>query len=129
VAVLLDVFAPRNAAEFHRVLRPDGILLVVTPAAHHLAELVVPLELLTVDPRKAERVADAVGARFAPAGAWPLEIPLRLTHAEVASLVGMGPSARHTDAERLRARIADLGEPVPVTAAFDVRAFDVRPES
>ena len=29
--VVLDVFAPRNGAEFHRVLRPDGRLVVVTP--------------------------------------------------------------------------------------------------
>src|SRR5438067_3187162 len=32
-AVLLNVFAPRNATEFHRVLRPDGTLIVVSPRA------------------------------------------------------------------------------------------------
>ena len=92
VAVLLDVFAPRNGAEFHRVLRPDGILIVVTPAAHHLGELVDPLGLLTVDARKADRVADtlwrAVSRSPAPGA---LEIPLRLTHAETGALAGMGP--------------------------------------
>jgi 23S rRNA (guanine745-N1)-methyltransferase len=129
VAVLLDVFAPRNAPEFHRVLRPDGVLVVVTPAARHLGELIGPLGLLTVDPDKAERVADTLGGRFAPAGTWPLEIPLRLTHAEVASLVAMGPSAWHTDQEAVHARIAALGEPVRVTAAFEIRLFDARPKS
>ena len=29
--VVLDVFAPRNPAEFHRVLRPTGRLIVVRP--------------------------------------------------------------------------------------------------
>jgi 23S rRNA (guanine745-N1)-methyltransferase len=129
VGVLLDVFAPRNAAEFHRVLRPDGILIVATPAAHHLDELVGPLGLLTVDPRKAERVAETLGERFAPAGIWPLELPMRLTHDEVAAVVGMGPSAWHTDPEALRAKVAALAEPVPVTGAFEVRVFDARPES
>lgn len=129
VGVLLDVFAPRNAAEFHRVLRPDGILIVATPAAHHLDELVGGLGLLTVDPRKAERVAETLGERFAPAGAWPLELPMRLTHDEVAAVVAMGPSAWHTDPEALRGKIAALAEPVPVTAAFEVRVFDARPES
>lgn len=128
-SVLLDVFAPRNGAEFHRVLRPDGILVVATPAVGHLGELVGPLGLLTVDPRKSDRLADTMGRRFAPAGTWPLEIPLRLTHAEVASLVAMGPSAWHTDPEVLRTRISALAEPVTVTAAFEVRVFDVRPES
>lgn len=129
VSVLIDVFAPRSGAEFHRVLRPDGALIVVTPAAHHLAELIERLGLLSVDERKADRVADALGERFAPAGTWALEVPLSLAHTEVLSLVGMGPSARHTDPEILRARIAALPEPVQVTAAFEVRAFDVRPES
>ncbi|MGH3382444.1 MAG: putative RNA methyltransferase [Actinoallomurus sp.] len=129
VAVVLDVFAPRNAEEFHRVLRPDGILIVVTPAAHHLDELVGTLGLLTVDPRKAERVTDTLAGRFRPVGTWPLELPLRLTHAEVAALVAMGPSAWHTDSEAVRARIAGLVAPVAVTAAFEVRVFDARPES
>jgi 23S rRNA (guanine745-N1)-methyltransferase len=129
VSVLLDVFAPRNAPEFHRVLRPDGVLVVVTPAAHHLAELVGPLELLTVDPRKAERVADTLGERFTPSGSRSLEISMRLAHKEIAALVAMGPSAWHTDPEVLRARIAALPEPVPVTAAVEMRVFDARPKS
>jgi 23S rRNA (guanine745-N1)-methyltransferase len=129
VGVLLDVFAPRNAEEFQRVLRPDGILVVATPAAHHLDELVGPLRLLTVDPRKAERVADTLGERFTPAGTWPLELAMSLTHAEIAALVAMGPSAWHTEAGALRARIAALAEPVRVTAAFEVRIFDARDES
>jgi 23S rRNA (guanine745-N1)-methyltransferase len=129
VSVLLDVFAPRNGAEFHRVLRPDGALIVVTPAAHHQTEIIEALGLLTVDARKADRVADAMGDRFTPAGTWPLEIPLRLTRARLVSLVGMGPSAWHTDPETLRVRIAALPEPIEVTAAFEVRVFDVRPES
>ena len=29
-ALILNVFAPRNGPEYHRVLRPDGLLLVVT---------------------------------------------------------------------------------------------------
>jgi 23S rRNA (guanine745-N1)-methyltransferase len=129
VGVLLDVFAPRNAAEFHRVLRPDGVLIVVTPAAGHLRELIGPLELLTVDPRKAERVADTFGGRFRAAGTWPLELAMRLTRSEVAALVAMGPSAWHADPEALRKRVEALAEPVPVTGAFEVRVFDVEPES
>jgi 23S rRNA (guanine745-N1)-methyltransferase len=129
VAALLDVFAPRNAAEFHRVLRPDGILIIVTPTARHLAELVETLDLLTVDPRKADRIAETVGDRFALAGTWPLETRMRLTHAEAETLVGMGPSAWHTDPAAIRARIAGLADPIVVTAAVEVRVFDVRPES
>src|SRR5581483_309149 len=103
----------------------DGVLIVVIPAEHHLRELVGPLELLTVDERKADRLAQTLEGRFRPVGRWPLEVPLRLTREEVAALVGMGPSALHEDP---RARVSSLAEPVGVTAAFEVRAFDVCPE-
>ncbi|MEV4522246.1 23S rRNA methyltransferase [Micromonospora sp. BL1] len=114
-AVLLNVFAPRNGPEFHRVLDPGGALLVVTPAADHLAELVDALDLLRVDPDKADRVAGSLGGHFAEESATGHRARLALTRAEVTTLVGMGPSAWHADPQRLAARIAALPEPVPVT--------------
>ncbi|WP_431933284.1 putative RNA methyltransferase [Micromonospora sp. RP3T] len=117
VTVLLNVFAPRNGPEFHRVLDPAGALLVVTPAADHLAELVDALDLLRVDPAKADRVAGSLGAHFVEESAGEHRARLALTRAEVTTLVGMGPSAWHADPERLAARIAALPEPVPVTLA------------
>ncbi|MGR6317154.1 23S rRNA methyltransferase [Micromonospora soli] len=116
-AVLLNVFAPRNGAEFHRVLDPAGALLVVTPAVDHLAELVDALDLLRVDPAKADRVAGSLGAHFTEESAMVHRARLRLGRTEVATLVGMGPSAWHADPARLAERIAALPEPVPVTLA------------
>ncbi|MGX1616838.1 putative RNA methyltransferase [Micromonospora chalcea] len=115
VTVLLNVFAPRNGPEFHRVLDPGGALLVVTPAADHLAELVEALGLLRVDPAKADRVAGSLGAHFSEESATGHRARLTLTRAEVTTLVGMGPSAWHAEPERLAARIAALPEPVSVT--------------
>ncbi|MFI7332167.1 putative RNA methyltransferase [Micromonospora aurantiaca (nom. illeg.)] len=114
-SVLLNVFAPRNGPEFHRVLDPGGALLVVTPAADHLTELVDALDLLRVDQDKADRVAGSLGAHFAEESATGHRARLALTRAEVSTLVGMGPSAWHADPRRLAARIAALPEPVPVT--------------
>ncbi|MEU4772186.1 putative RNA methyltransferase [Micromonospora sp. NPDC023644] len=116
-AVLLNVFAPRNGAEFHRVLDPAGSLLVVTPADDHLTELVGALGLLRVDPAKADRVAESLGGHFAPAASTVHRRELALTGPEVATLVGMGPSAWHTDPAGLAARVAALAEPVRVTVA------------
>ncbi|WFE36879.1 putative RNA methyltransferase [Micromonospora sp. WMMD975] len=116
-AVLLNVFAPRNGPEFHRVLDPDGALLVVTPAADHLGELVEALDLLRVDPAKADRVAGSLGAHFVEESATAHRARLALTRTEVTTLVGMGPSAWHADPARLAARIAALPEPTPVTLA------------
>ncbi|MFU8852939.1 putative RNA methyltransferase [Micromonospora sp. SL1-18] len=116
-ALLLNVFAPRNGPEFHRVLDPTGALLVVTPAADHLAELIDALDLLRVDPAKADRVAGSLGAHFTEESATEHRARLALRRAEVATLVGMGPSAWHTDPARLAERIAALPEPVSVTLA------------
>ena len=55
-AVVLSVFAPRNGPEIARVLRPGGALVVVTPTAAHLAELVNALGLISVDERKQQRL-------------------------------------------------------------------------
>ncbi|MFC3504281.1 putative RNA methyltransferase [Micromonospora krabiensis] len=115
--LLLNVFAPRNGPEFHRVLDPAGALLVVTPAEDHLAELVGPLGLLRVDPAKEDRVAGSLGQHFTRTDDTVHRRALTLTGPEVATLVGMGPSAWHTDPSGLAARIAGLAEPVRVTAA------------
>lgn len=115
--VLLNVFAPRNGAEFRRVLDPAGALLVVTPAEDHLAELVDALDLLRVDPAKADRVAGSLAGHFTEESSAVHRTRLALTGPEVATLVGMGPSAWHTDPARLAEAITALPEPVPVTLA------------
>ncbi|MEW2426382.1 putative RNA methyltransferase [Micromonospora sp. NPDC047644] len=124
-AVLLNVFAPRNGPEFHRVLHPAGTLLVVTPDTDHLAELVDTLDLLRVDPDKADRVAASLGGHFTPVSSAVHRAGLALTRPEVATVVGMGPSAWHTDAAALTTRLAALPEPVRVTVA--VRLDVLRP--
>lgn len=121
VDVVLDVFAPRNGAEWHRVLRPGGAAVVATPAPEHLAELVGTLGLLTVDERKEERLAASLGAWFEEAAATRVELPMRLDRAGVRAVVAMGPSARHLDPATLDARVAALPEPVEVTGAVVVR--------
>ncbi|MEV0943658.1 putative RNA methyltransferase [Micromonospora wenchangensis] len=127
VAVLLDVFAPRNGDEFHRVLHPAGVLLVVTPTDAHLAELVDVLGLLRVDPAKADRVADSLAGRFTPEHTAVHTARLSLDRAEVGTLVGMGPSAWHTDPARLAAAIDAL--PTPVTVTASVRLTTWRPRT
>jgi 23S rRNA (guanine745-N1)-methyltransferase len=122
-AVVLDVFAPRNGAELRRVLHPAGRLLVVTPGRGHLAELAGPLDLLSVDPRKQERLAGTLGPYFRLLERRPHEAVLHLGHRDVAAAVGMGPSARHADPAVLAARIRELPERVPVTLAVTLSVF------
>lgn len=94
--LVLNVFAPRNGAEFRRVLRADGRLLVVTPEPDHLRELVAARNLLTVDPDKPEKIARSLGGHFTETGASTHRRTLTLSPAEVDAVIGMGPSAWHT---------------------------------
>jgi 23S rRNA (guanine745-N1)-methyltransferase len=126
VGVLANVFAPRAGAEFARVLAPDGVLVVVTPRPGHLAELVGPLGLLRVDPVKSDRIAAELGTWFAEATVTDLEWTMRLSHPEVAALVGMGPNAWHADPPALAAAIAGLPDPVPVSAVVTVATYRLR---
>jgi 23S rRNA (guanine745-N1)-methyltransferase len=103
VSVLLNVFAPRNGPEFHRILRPDGMLLVVTPAQDHLEELVTTHGLIRVDPTKADRVAETLGPTFRTESATTHRHRLELTALETRTLIGMTPSARHVPLDKIKA--------------------------
>jgi 23S rRNA (guanine745-N1)-methyltransferase len=122
-AVVLNVFAPRNPAEFRRILARDGALLVVTPTSAHLRELVLALGLLSVDERKEERLADALAPHFRREHCEEHACELRLSHAEVETLARMGPSAHHIGIDELRKRIAGLPPLVAVTASFTLSVY------
>lgn len=81
IDVVTSVFAPRPVAEVHRVLRPGGRAVFVTPASGHLAELVPPSE------RRELRDAPPPGA----ADARRLTFPLDLDPDDQADLIRMTP--------------------------------------
>ena len=120
---VLVVFAPRNGPEIARVLRPEGRLVVVTPAADHLGELVGPLGLLRVDPDKAERLAASLEPHVRPLGVVRHRQRLALDRAAVQILVGMGPHARHLSRAELAGSLAALPEPVRVTVAVEITTY------
>jgi 23S rRNA (guanine745-N1)-methyltransferase len=124
-SLVLDVFAPRNGAEFRRILRPDGALLVVTPTAGHLAGL-AGVGLLSVDSRKDARMERSLSPHFRLERRDEQTLPLRLPRTQVAALVRMGPSAHHLPREEIERRVTALAEPVAVTAGFAVSVYRPR---
>ncbi|MFC4914038.1 putative RNA methyltransferase [Actinomadura gamaensis] len=124
---VLNVFAPRNAAEFHRVLRADGPLVVVTPSSRHLGPLVDALGLLKVDDQKSERTDAALADHFALVTREELEFEASLTHEEILTLVGMGPSAHHIATDTLAARVSELPDPYPAPLSFVLSHFRPKP--
>jgi 23S rRNA (guanine745-N1)-methyltransferase len=120
---VLVVFAPRNGPEIARVLRPGGRLVVVTPAPDHLAELIGPLGLLRVDPDKDARLAASLGPHLEPVGTALHRERLRLDRAAVATLVGMGPHARHLVRDDVRTSLAAFPEALDVTVSIRVGTY------
>lgn len=125
-AVILNTFAPRNGAEFHRILRHDGTLLVVAPTERHLEELVGPLELLSVDERKEARVHEQLDPYFIRSETSTCRFSMILCHTDIEALVAMGPSAWHTEAAETKRRIRSLPKELPVTASVTVSAHRPR---
>ncbi|TDD21268.1 methyltransferase domain-containing protein [Kribbella turkmenica] len=113
--LMLNVFAPRNAAEMARVLAPGGTLLVVTPNQEHLAELVGVLGLVKVDEEKERRLYESLAGKFEQIGSEVVAETMRLDRTAIEQLVLMTPSARHVRHRELSARIAVLPEPAMVT--------------
>lgn len=111
------IFAPRNPAEFRRVLVRGGEAIVLTAHQGHLDELREPLGILGVEEGKLERMLEQAQGFLSPvAGPELIEFPMRLEREAIAAQVGMSPSARHLHPETLRERVAALPDHLEVTA-------------
>ena len=117
IHALAVVFAPRNPAEFARVLVEGGEAVMLVADQGHLDELREPLGILGVEDGKIERlIAQSEGHLVPPADPELIEYPMQLGRDAIAAQVGMSPSARHLDADVLQARLAELPEQMEVTA-------------
>jgi 23S rRNA (guanine745-N1)-methyltransferase len=111
IDLLLNLFAPRNAAEFGRIVTPSGHLLVVAPQPDHLHGLRRRYGLLDIEPGKVDRLQRQFQA-------WTLvaqervRFPLRLSAASANDLIRMGPNAFH--------ETPVVAEPVTTEAAFEL---------
>ena len=107
LTALLNLFAPRNPAEFARIVAPGGLLAIVIPTADHLRELRAALPLLGIQAGKRA----AILAQFAAAAAGPfallevvsLAFALDLSRADAADLLRMTPNAHYLTDARIAA--------------------------
>ncbi|RLK59565.1 putative RNA methyltransferase [Actinokineospora cianjurensis] len=121
--LVLNVFAPRNPAELNRILHPLGKLVVVAPTERHLGELVSAVDMLTVAADKGDQVSARLAPYFTEESRALCEFPMALPHRDAAALVGMGPTAFHTEAGAIAARVRGLTEPVAVTGSVTVTTY------
>jgi 23S rRNA (guanine745-N1)-methyltransferase len=93
--VLITIFAPRNPAEFARVLAPGGLLLIVVPDHDHLAELRDHVHLLSIEENKLQHVLGSLTGLFTAFDVRALKLALDLSPDDLSLLVTMSPSHRH----------------------------------
>jgi 23S rRNA (guanine745-N1)-methyltransferase len=106
VDVLLTHFSPVSAADFRRVLRPSGVVLVGGPGERHLFSL----KQLLYDTAAAHEPTDTLagGAGFTLVATHRIRHPLTLRGpGQVANLLRMTPYYWSVDAAK-QARLADL---------------------
>lgn len=105
---VLCVFAPRNIAEFARVLRPDGRLVVATPNPEHLSGLRSRHDLLRVPPEKVAQVTAAAAEFFEPIATTNLLHRREVDAALAWDLIAMGPNAFHGLPEGVQAAHVEI---------------------
>ena len=97
---VMVVFAPRNPAEFARVLRPGAVAVVVTPEEGHLEPLRSGLGMLGTERGKDARLA-ADFADWEAVAESVVDRTLVLPRPAARDLALMGPSGVHLEADAL----------------------------
>lgn len=98
VHILLNIFAPRNAQEFARLIEPGGHLLIVVPQFEHLYSLRELIDLIQIEPDKRDKLTKRLADTFRLAEAISLQYSLQLNQQDVRHLLQMTPNARHLTA-------------------------------
>ncbi|MFW0792002.1 methyltransferase domain-containing protein [Gordonia sp. CPCC 205333] len=127
VRTVLSVFAPRNVADFARVLRGDGHLVVAAPEANHLGELIEPMGMLRVGEDKYDGLLAATQGRFVAVSSEVVGYRPQVSSAQVVDLVAMGPSAFHRSVDEITSRATAFAGSAGVSVTIAVRLTVLRP--
>ena len=120
---LTSITARLNAAEFHRVLREDGTLLVAIPGADDLVELREAIQGERIERDRVERTIDMFSSLFAFERHVALRHVAQLDREAMHDVLATSyRGLRRSESERL-ARL----EPMDVTLSRDVLLFRPRP--
>lgn len=120
--VVLVIFAPRNPDEIARLLRPGGRVIIAGPGSDHLRQLRAGLDLIGIQPDKQDRLRDVMGSRLPLLRQQRLQRQLRLTAADLITVIEMGPNAHHRGTD-LADRVATLQPPVDIDLDVWVTEF------
>lgn len=116
VDLLLNLFAPRNPAEFHRVMRQNGALFIVMPGPTHLVPLRHDLSLLDIEEDKEDKLIAQMEPLFRLEERHALQYEITLDSNALTALLQMTPNYWHLPDETWQ-RVAGM-EPRSVPLSF-----------
>ncbi|WP_338846008.1 methyltransferase domain-containing protein [Massilia sp. W12] len=126
-SLILNIFAPRNPAEFHRLLAAHGHLLVTIPGDAHLQELRDMLGLLDIEADKAEKVKAKLAPWFDALEEQEIVARARLHGADLLALATMTPNGWHVTDEHTQRLLAS--PELEVTFSFRCLRFQRRTQA
>lgn len=126
IEVVLNVFAPRNPVEFHRILAPGAALITVTPTIGHLHQIRRSLNLLSMAPAKEQRLQESLGRYFARCASTEVSSTEVWDRSTVADLVAMGPNAFHLSPDELAEQVRSLPLESELTVAVRLTHWAAR---
>lgn len=119
VTALLNVFAPRNPAEYARVLAPGGRAVVAIPRVQHLVEL-QGHGLIGQQADKREHLLSQMSPHFGdPTSSTEVTAMRGISLQTAADLVQMGPAGHHRSRTEIEEAVA-TASPSTVTVSAEV---------
>lgn len=119
--LILNIFAPRNVPEFVRVLKKDGLLLVVSAGMNHLSNLRERLNAKVEYVEKSDQIKNSLLDSFKLIATEELEFKTLLKKDDLINLIKMTPLYWQIDQKK----IADLVD-METNFAFNIFLFQIR---
>lgn len=120
IDVVSSFFSPLPREEMARVLKPNGYLLVVTPASGHLHEMRAAL-FEQVNPHQPEKFIDTLAPDFCLIRQDTLTYALTLEQAALRHLIAMTPYAWKAKADKRQQ--LEQAEQLETSASFQIYLF------
>lgn len=123
IDILINIFAPRNPAEFHRILAQDGLMIIAIPGSLHLSELQSEFGQPNVERGKRDNLVKKLSEWFQTTNEQHIEFSSLLMEGDLINLLNMMPqNLWHRKGAPLTPH--NSATDIQITADFDVLSFE-----
>ncbi len=119
--LMLNIFAPRHAQEFARMMVTGGLLLIVIPSQQHLNSIRTQFDLLKIESNKQAHIETQLSACYSLREVSDLSIDLLLDQTILTDLIQMTPNARHLTSRQWN-EISAINQ-IKTQASFHILSF------